>query len=158
MIEPAVLVVVVYIVSQAIVVLSSLLDYLEAKGSVGFREFVLALREVSGVALEALWLLFILHTWGFLDLSGMLTVTSLPVTGLDMLRLITAVALVMLGAVLFYEGRVTDMIFALIMASLVYPSVIQDNWYTLAWMTALGVLVLGVGYWAVSNQEREPLA
>ncbi len=158
MIEPVALVVFVYIVSQAMVVMTTLLDYLEARGSVGFREFLLALREVSAVALEALWLLFILHAWGILNLSGLVAAPSLPLEGLDMLRLLAALSLVILAAVLYYGGRVVDMLIALVVASLIYPSAVQENLLTLAWLVALGLVVLAVGYWAVASQQREPLA
>lgn len=151
MIDPIVVLLIIYGVTALATTLVTLADYIDQTGGLDFRGLVYGLREITIVAIEVVWWVLILKAWGLLDISW--SASTLDVSrpeGQAVYIFVLSVAL--LVAILYWDGHIGTSAGMALISALILNAFVDLGFLGL--LIVVGAIVLVVTAWTLHSEIR----
>ena len=151
MIDPIVILLIVYGVTTLATVLVTLADYIDQVGGLDLTGLLYGLREMTIVAIEIIWWIVILKAWGLLNISWQAQEISLTEAS-GQLVYIFVLSVALLIALLYWEGHIGTSAGIALISALVLNAFIDLGF--LGVLLVIGAIVLVLTAWILGSEIR----
>ena len=151
MIDPIVILLIVYGVTTLATVLVTLADYIDQVGGLDLTGLLYGLREVTIVAIELIWWIIILKAWGLLSISWQAEEISLTEAS-GQLVYIFVLSVALLIALLYWDGHIGTSAGIALISALILNAFIDFGF--LGVLLVVGAVVLVLTAWILGSEIR----
>jgi len=151
MIDPLVILLIVYGVTTLATVLVTLADYIDQVGSLDLTGLLYGLREITIVAIEIIWWIVILKAWGLLSIPWQALDINLTETG-GQLVYIFVLSVALLVALLYWDGHIGSSAGIALISALILNAFIDLGF--LGVLFVLGAIILVLTAWILGSEIR----
>jgi hypothetical protein len=149
MVEPIIILLIVYGVTTLATVLVTLADYIDQTGYLDFRGFIYGLREVTIVVIEVIWWIVILRAWGLLAIPWQAMELDL-MSPEGQLVYIFVLSVALLVALLYWEGHISTSAGLALVSALILNAFIDLGLAGL--LAAVGAVILVLTAWVLGSE------
>jgi hypothetical protein len=151
MVEPIIILLIVYGVTTLATVLVTLADYIDQVGSLDLRGFIYGLREITIVVIEIIWWIVILRAWGLLAIPWQ--AKELDLTSPEgQLVYIFVLSVALLIALLYWDGYIGTSAGLALISALILNAFIDLG--LLGVMLVVGAVILVLTAWVLGSEVR----
>lgn len=151
MIDPIVILLIVYGVTTLATVLVTLADYIDQVGGLDLKGLLYGLREMAIVAIEIIWLIVILKAWGLLNIPWQAEEISLTEAS-GQLVYIFVLSVALLIALLYWDGHIGSSAGVALISALVLNAFIDLGF--LGVLLVVGAIILVLTAWILGSEIR----
>jgi hypothetical protein len=151
MVDPFVILLIVYGVTTLATVLVTLADYIDQVGSLDLTGLLYGLREITIVAMEIIWWIVILKAWGLLSIPWQAQEVSLSEAG-GQLVYIFVLSMALLIALLYWDGHIGTSAGMALISALILNAFIDLG--LLGVLLVLGAIILVLTAWVLGSEIR----
>lgn len=151
MIDPIVILLIVYGVTTLATVLVTLADYIDQVGGLDLNGLLYGLREMTIVAIEIIWWIVILKTWGLLNIPWQAEEISLTEAS-GQLVYIFVLSVALLIALLYWDGHIGSSAGVALISALVLNAFIDLGF--LGVLLVIGAIILVLTAWILGSEIR----
>ncbi|ABL79282.1 hypothetical protein [Thermofilum pendens] len=158
MISPIILLLLIWLGTSIGIVFVTLNEYIKENGKLDVAAALFALRELSAIALQFIWLIVLLHVWGFLDIRTELGWTAqIPdlSTPQGQAAYVFIFASLVIIAILYAEGYVNLAFTVAVFSGVAMLGYIDANVYLQ--LLGIGVAMLAVFAYVFRSELEEEL-
>jgi len=151
MIDPLIVLLIVYGVTTLATVLVTLADYIEQTGELDLTGLLYGLREVTVVAIELVWWIIIFRAWGLLNISW--NASTLDISkpeGQAVYIFVLSVALLI--AILYWDGHIGTSAGMALISALILNAFIDIG--LLGVFLVVGAIILVLTAWVLGSEIR----
>lgn len=151
MIDPIVILLIVYGVTTLATVLVTLANYIDQVGGLDLNGLLYGLREITIVAIEIIWWIVILKAWGLLNIPWQAEEISLTEAS-GQLVYIFVLSVVLLIALLYWDGHIGSSAGVALISALILNAFIDLGF--LGVLLVVGAIVLVLTAWILGSEIR----
>jgi hypothetical protein len=151
MVDPLVILIIVYGVTTLATVLVTLADYIDQVGGLDLTGLLYGLREITIVAIEIIWWIVILKAWGLLLIPWQAQEISLTEAS-GQLVYIFVLSVALLIALLYWDGHIGTSAGMALISALILNAFIDLGF--LGVLLVLGAIVLVLTAWVLGSEIR----
>nr|ADJ54331.1 hypothetical protein pHA1_gp53 [archaeon enrichment culture clone 1(2010)] len=151
MIDPIVILLIVYGVTTLATVLVTLADYIDQVGGLDLTGLLYGLRELTIVAIEIIWWIVILKAWGLLNIPWQAEEISLSEPS-GQLVYIFVLSVALLIALLYWDGHIGSSAGVALISALILNAFIDLGF--LGVLLVVGAIVLVLTAWILGSEIR----
>ena len=151
MVDPLVILLIVYGVTTLATVLVTLADYIDQVGGLDLTGLLYGLREVTVVAIEIIWWIVILKAWGLLSIPWQAQDINLTEAG-GQLVYIFVLSVALLIALLYWDGHIGTSAGMALISALILNAFIDLGF--LGVLLVVGAIVLVLTAWVLGSEIR----
>lgn len=151
MINPIVILLIVYGVTTLATVLVTLANYIDQVGGLDLNGLLYGLREITIVAIEIIWWIVILKAWGLLNIPWQAEEISLTEAS-GQLVYIFVLSVALLIALLYWDGHIGSSAGVALISALILNAFIDLGF--LGVLLVVGVIVLVLTAWILGSEIR----
>jgi len=151
MVDPLVILLIVYGVTTLATVLVTLADYIDQAGGLDLTGLLYGLREVTIVAIEIIWWIVILKAWGLLSIPWQALEVNLTEAG-GQLVYIFVLSVALLIALLYWDGHIGTSAGIALISALILNAFIDLGF--LGVLIVVGSIILVLTAWILGSEIR----
>jgi len=149
MIDPIVILLIVYGVTTLATVLVTLADYIDQVGGLDLAGLLYGLREMTIVAIEIIWWIIILKAWGLISIAWQAEEISLTEAS-GQLVYIFVLSVALLIALLYWDGHIGTSAGIALISALILNAFIDFGF--LGILLVVGAIILVLTAWILSSE------
>jgi hypothetical protein len=151
MVDPIVILLIIYGVTTLATVLVTLADYIDQVGELDLTGLLYGLREITVVAIELIWWIIILRAWGLLSIPWQAQDINLAEAG-GQLVYIFVLSVALLIALLYWDGHIGSSAGVALISALVLNAYIDLG--VMGVFLVVGAIVLVLTAWILGSEIR----
>jgi hypothetical protein len=151
MVDPIVILLIIYGVTTLATVLVTLADYIDQVGELDLTGLLYGLREITVVAIELIWWIIILRAWGLLSIPWQAQDINLAEAG-GQLVYIFVLSVALLIALLYWDGHIGSSAGVALISALVLNAYIDLG--VIGVFLVVGAIVLVLTAWILGSEIR----
>jgi hypothetical protein len=151
MIDPIVILLIIYGVTTVLATLVTLANYIDQVGGLDLTGLLYGLREITVVAIEIVWWIVILKAWGLLSIPWQALDINLAETS-GQLVYIFVLSVTLLVALLYWDGHIGTSAGIALISALILNAFIDVGF--LGVLIVLGAIILVVTAWILHSEIR----
>jgi hypothetical protein len=151
MIDPIVILLIIYGVTTLATVLVTLVDYIDQVGGLDLTGLLYGLREITIVAIEIVWWIVILKAWGLLSIPWQALEINLAETS-GQLVYIFVLSVALLVALLYWDGHIGTSAGIALISALILNAFIDLGF--LGVLLVIGAIILVLTAWILGSEIR----
>jgi hypothetical protein len=155
MINPLIVLLIIYAVATVAVVLITLSRYVQETGHLDWLSFFYSLREILIVAIELLWWIVILRAWGLIELAEWAARPLTLSASEDQLTYLAVLAFALLIALLYWDGHIATATGLALISVLTFSAYMDFG--VLGAFIVLGIIIAVLTVWAAHSELKTRL-